>query len=601
MNDDQTSALAHRGTLGDFLARHQRECAQYDRATEAARREFAATFIPRIADTRNLRLAAEHLAEGGDKAPGPNGQHIHRLRRENPSFVWQQLRNLSSALQDQTYQPGPTRRANVPKSSGQGTRPIDIPDWQDQVVQRAIVQTLDPFVDHQFDELSLGYRTGHDRFEAIAKTGVRVELENRRTAVCADLSNAFTTIPHALLLAEVERRTGNQQLTQLVGRIIRAENRSRGVPQGGSLSAFLLNLFLDRHLDQPWRREFPDVPMIRVADDLLILCRSGEEAEECLATLRNLLRPIGMRLNERKTHTTDLQGGNSADWLGFALSGENGTVRVNLTQDFYTRAERMIRNALSEPDGVLRAAEAIRGLLDQLGPCYPGTDHDYVYRHLASLAARAGFHEFPAREELMRVWRRSAVRYLLQCRIWRMVYLCRRDTVVGFGSGSACSQSFPAFSTSAVRGDGPAVAATINPSATPKATLTVTCVQPSNGVGGWAFHVQFPDHVRTQTRFESTDGQNQFRSVLHAALEGVRRIGPSPWIHIVTDSGFLCSDWKGIVERCRARGGKTQNGDTPANWDLLTALDRELSWRQVTYEFRSGALHRFADRQTMIG
>lgn len=594
-NDAEQPALAHVGTAQDFLQRHFRECSQYDCSTVAERIRFAGGFLERIAETRNLMCAVAHPAQNSDKAPGPNGQRLCRLLRENPAQVWQELRRLGREILAGSYQPGPTRTTRVPKSSGRGTRPIEVFNWQDQVVQRAIVQILEPFVDHEFDELSLGYRTGHDRFEAIAKAGALMELEDRQTLLCADLRDAFMRMPHTALLRDVERRIGNQRVTQLIGIIIRAGNRCRGVAQGGALSPLLLNLYLDRHLDHPWRRAQPNVPMVRVADDLLVLSRSVEEAQRCLSDLRRLLQPTGMQLNESKTQVSRLEAGEQADWLGFTVSIVGDRLRVGLARDFYAKAERTLREALAEPDGVLRAADATRGIFDQLGPCFYSENQDDVICHVASLAGALGLEELPDRDMLLETWRCSATRFLVQCRLWRLVYRGQHDTIPGVGSGSASCHFFPALSTPAGRGDGAPVAPVSSSTLDlPPATLTVACVSATVGGDVWAYHVAIPGQRRTSTKCQMSYSHSRLRPALKAALQGIRLILPRYPVRIVTDSDYLCGDWLQTVEQCRRRGGKTLDGKTPGNWDLLVPLDREVSRRRVYFEFRSSAPPRTA-------
>ena len=525
-----------------------------------------------------------HLVANGDKAPGPNGQSLCRLLRENPSLIWAELRTLSRQLRDGTYQPGPTRRVEIPKASGRGTRTINVSNWQDQVVQRAIVQILDPLLDSQFDELSLGYRTGHDRFEAIVKAGVRIEREGRPVLLCADLTNAFSNIPHAPLLEEIERRLGSEKLTRLIGRIIRAENRRRGVAQGGSLSPLLLNLYLDRPLDQRWRRELPSIPLFRVADDLLVLCRSEEEAQHCLDELRRLLQPTGMKLNGTKTRIRHLER-EPAEWLGFSLSLEHGGLQVNLPSDFYARVRERIRHAMSQPDGVLRAAETIQGIFDQLGPCYDTTPKEDVYRHLASLAARMEFDEFPDFSALMRIWQRSALRYLLQKRLWRAVYGLQSEEATVVGKGSASCQLLPACLTLVTRGSGIAAASPISAPMSSQATLTVIVMQ-SHGQRGWAFHLASPDQIQTCTRFETVERGSLIRCSLQGLSEGLKLIDRHKDVRIVTNSTYLCSNWYESAMQCLARGGKTLDGTVPANWDLLFAIIRQRTWDRVVIEYR---------------
>lgn len=584
--DDGRSALRHEGKSQDFLRRHAQDCSRYDRSSLTERYRFARDFVERVADTNNLWCAAIHLAENGDKAPGPNGQRLYRLMREDPKHVRQVLRAISVALKDGTYQPGPSRRVDVPKSNGRGTRPVDIANWQDQVVQRAIVQILDPFLDHQFDELSLGYRSGHDRFEAIARAGALVELDGRRTLLCTDLTNAFTRIPHTPLLHEIENRTGNISLVRLIRRIIEAGGRRRGVAQGGSLSALMLNLYLDRFLDQRWRQIHPDVALIRVADDLLLLCGSAREADDCLCNLGSLLRPTGMELNLNpgKTQIRDLSQGETATWLGFSLNWDGNQLCASLHDTFFEKVRDTLAESLAKADGVLHASEALRGIVDQLGPCFTTEDHaDHVLCHLTTVAAELGFREFPHRDNLLGTWTKSATRYRTHCSLWRLAQQGLSSTVADTGSGSASSQSPPAQGPAHL--DGPSEpTVSIRPSQVPSATVTVVSVPPAHGAAGWAFHVRFSDQQRVITKCRTQTGETPIRFLLQAALAAIRCVPPEYALRIFTDSRFLAYEWRSVVSNFGRVGWSTVRRGPPPNWDLLVALQGELAGRTARFE-----------------
>ena len=54
--------------------------------------------------------------------------------------------------------------------------------------------------------------------------------------------------------------------------------KGRGTPQGGVISPLLANLFLHYTFDLWMRRNHPDIPFERYADDVICHCRSEEQA-----------------------------------------------------------------------------------------------------------------------------------------------------------------------------------------------------------------------------------------------------------------------------------------------------------------------------------
>lgn len=77
-----------------------------------------------------------------------------------------------------------------------------------------------------------------------------------------------------------------------------AGERSIGTLQGAVLSPLLANAYL-HPLDVALRRRYPHV--VRYADNVLVLCRSRDEAQEALDCLRATLADLRLALNEEKT------------------------------------------------------------------------------------------------------------------------------------------------------------------------------------------------------------------------------------------------------------------------------------------------------------
>jgi len=77
--------------------------------------------------------------------------------------------------------------------------------------------------------------------------------------------------------------------------------RERGTPQGGVISPILSNLFLHYTFDMWMRRNYPNVPFERYADDAICHCRSEGEARALRASLENRFAECGLTLHPDKT------------------------------------------------------------------------------------------------------------------------------------------------------------------------------------------------------------------------------------------------------------------------------------------------------------
>jgi len=88
-------------------------------------------------------------------------------------------------------------------------------------------------------------------------------------------------------------------------------------PQGGVISPLLANIYLDP-LD--WLMAGFGFEMVRYADDMVVMCRSHEEAETALEKLREWMAGAGLTLHPDKTRTVDMTVADSH----FELPAENG-------------------------------------------------------------------------------------------------------------------------------------------------------------------------------------------------------------------------------------------------------------------------------------
>jgi hypothetical protein len=145
------------------------------------------------------------------------------------------------------------------------------------------------------------------------------------------------------------------------------------------------------------------MPLVRVADDLLVLCLDRKDAAEAHRALTDLLRPAGMPLKgSPETAIRDLAGGEDADWLGFSLGMGSAGLEARLPEE--GRCWRELAEALAlahaEPDAPIRVQETIRGWIGQLGPCYAGADARRAYARASVVARDLAFEEVPAWESV---------------------------------------------------------------------------------------------------------------------------------------------------------------------------------------------------------
>lgn len=260
-------------------------------------------------------------------AAGVDGQSVDRFAAKAEVY----LAELSAVLRAGTYRPQAVKRVEIPKGDGR-TRPLGIPSVKDRIVQQAVRLVIEPIFEHGFCDGSYGFRPGRGCHDALRVVD-RLLKEGYTHVVDADLQSYFDTIPHDRLMAQVEERISDSRVLDLIRGWLKADilqglNRwtpAQGSPQGAVISPLLANLYLDP-LDRLLAQH--GYPMVRYADDFVILTRSHAEAEKALVLVREWVAANGLTLHPGKTRIANCRKkGNGFEFLGYRFERGRRDVR----------------------------------------------------------------------------------------------------------------------------------------------------------------------------------------------------------------------------------------------------------------------------------
>src|SRR5271169_3666362 len=144
------------------------------------------------------------------------------------------------------------------------------------------------------------------------------------------------TLPHSELLKSVARRVVDGNMLHLIKmwleapveetdergnkrRSTRNRDEGRGSPQGSPISPLLSNLYMRRFV-LGWKKLGYErrlkAYIVNYADDLVICCRS--QAEEALATMRDMMSKLKLTVNDTKTRVCKLPD-EKFDFLGYTF------------------------------------------------------------------------------------------------------------------------------------------------------------------------------------------------------------------------------------------------------------------------------------------
>ena len=230
----------------------------------------------------------------------------------------------------------------------------------------------------------------------------------------------FDNLDHSLTMRAVARYTQSRWILLYVKRWLEAPvqqedgtlaERTKGTPQGGVASPLLANIFLHLAFDEWMRREYPEVPFERCADDIVAHCDTEQQAHRVLASIEGRLKQCRLELNRQKTRIVyckddDRRGSyihTKFDFLGYTFQARRsknrwGKYYVNFSPAVSGEAATRMRQEMRQWKVHVRSDKAIDDLARMWNPVLHGWIRYYgrfyksalspVFRHFNTTLVR---------------------------------------------------------------------------------------------------------------------------------------------------------------------------------------------------------------------
>mgnify|MGYP001766040068 CR=1 FL=1 len=315
-------------------------------------------------------------------AAGLDGQSVERFAAQAERY----LGELAEDLRTERYRAAPVRRVEIAKADGK-TRPLGIPTVKDRIVQAAVKRVIEPIFEREFLPTSYGFRPGRGCKDALREVD-RLLRAGFTHVVDADLKSYFDSIPRERLQARLEERLSDGRLLALLGQwlsqdVVQGLRRwtpTQGTPQGAIISPLLANLYL-HPLDVVMAQR--GYPLVRYADDFVILCASAAEAQAALAEVQAWVEANGLSLHPDKTHIGDCRVvGQGFEFLGYRFEAGRRWVRKKSLRALKDKVRAL--TARTRGDSLAR-------IMAELNPVLRGWFHYFQHAWRTEFPALDGF------------------------------------------------------------------------------------------------------------------------------------------------------------------------------------------------------------------
>jgi retron-type reverse transcriptase len=168
------------------------------------------------------------------------------------TFAEKKIHELALSLKRGKFKWKPVRRIMIEKPGKKEKRPLGLPDFDDKIVQCAILIILEAAYESEFEKLNCNFRFRPNKDTNGAIEKMNMEARFFQFAIEGDIKGAYDTVQHKILLKILEKRFTDKKFLRLIQEglecgymleFIKYETLL-GTPQGSICSPILFNIYM---------------------------------------------------------------------------------------------------------------------------------------------------------------------------------------------------------------------------------------------------------------------------------------------------------------------------------------------------------------------